>query len=250
MSTRLVEIILCSSCYWYNFPVPNGTPVPETLCMCKKLIPFFITILLAMDTNSQIPAFLSSFRAHKQIPVVIEKNVLTALSFFPELINTPIRFHLKKSIRNSVMQAQPVPTTLLRKRQKRQYRINISEQFKLLHTRMPITDIPDTVMIGWIGHELGHILDYESKSNYGMMAFGYRYYFHPSFVKEAERAADTLAVTRGMGRYIIATKRFILDHAELPQTYKDKISRLYLSPDIILEMVQKLEVKQEQEKLP
>ena len=35
--------------------------------------------------------------------------------------------------------------------------------------------------------------------------------------------ADSLAVERGMGNYIVATKRFILDHAELPQAYKDKI---------------------------
>jgi hypothetical protein len=62
-------------------------------------------------------------------------------------------------------------------------------------------------------------------------------------VKEAERVADTYAVERGLGKYIIATKRFILDHAELPQSYKDKIARLYLSPDVIVEMVKKMEAK-------
>jgi len=46
-----------------------------------------------------------------------------------------------------------------------------------------------------------------------------------------------------LGKYIIATKRFILDHAELPQAYKDKIARLYLSPDVIVEQIKKLEEK-------
>jgi hypothetical protein len=96
-------------------------------------------------------------------------------------------------------------------------------------------------MVGWIGHELGHILDYESMSNAGMVSFGYRYYFSPTYVKHSEMIADSLAVERGMGNYIVATKRFILDHAELPQAYKDKISRLYLSPDVIVEQVKKLE---------
>jgi hypothetical protein len=44
-----------------------------------------------------------------------------------------------------------------------------------------------------------------------------------------------------LGQYLIATKRFILDHAELPQAYKDKIARLYVSPDEITEQVRLLE---------
>jgi len=188
------------------------------------------------DTVQQV-----SFSRNKEIPAVIEGNVLKALSFYPELVNTPISFLFKKNIKTSVMQAQPVFGSVLGKKKNRRYRINISKDFKLIRSQMPIEQIPDEVMIGWIGHELGHILDYEGKSNLQIMAFGYRYYFHSSFVKHAEMVADSLAVERGMGDYIVATKRFILDHAELPQAYKDKIRRLYLSPDVIVEQVKKLE---------
>lgn len=197
----------------------------------------------AMHSNGQNSAELSLFQQNKKIPSVIEKNVLTALSFYPELKNTTISFIFKTSIKTSVMQAQPVFATLLEMRKNRRYRINISKHFKLIHSQMPIEQIPNEVMIGWIGHELGHILDYEGRSNAGMVSFGYRYYFHPSFVKHAEMVADSLAVERGMGDYIVATKRFILDHAGLPQSYKDKIRRLYLSPDVIVEQVRKLEEK-------
>jgi hypothetical protein len=108
---------------------------------------------------------------------------------------------------------------------------------------MPITQIPEEVMVGWIAHELGHIMDYEHRSNSEIVLFGLGYVFSPKYVKEAERVADTYAVERGLGKYIIATKRFILDHADIPQDYKDKISRLYLSPDVIVELVKKLEEK-------
>lgn len=104
--------------------------------------------------------------------------------------------------------------------------------------------MPDDIMIGWIGHKLGHILDYENRSNLGMLAFGIGYLCSDKFVKSAEKIADTYAVNRGLGKYILATKRFILDHAELPQRYKEKIARLYLSPDDIVEQVLKLEQKQ------
>jgi hypothetical protein len=197
--------------------------------------------LMNMDGKNS-PA-ISEFGNNKQIPSVIEKNVLKALSFYPELKNTPIHFIFKAKISTSVMQAQPVFTSLLKKRSARRYRINISEHFRLVYSQMPIQEIPDDVMIGWIGHELGHILDYEGISNSGMVRFGYRYYFSPKFVRQAEMVADSLAVEHGMGNYIVTTKRFILDHAELPQAYKDKISRLYLSPDIIVEQVRKLEEK-------
>ncbi len=207
-------------------------------------------IIQNVDTNGQISPELLQFRNNKQIPAAIEKNVLKALSFYPELKNTPINFVFKTNIKSSIMQAQPIFKTLLQKKKNRKYRINISTYFKLIHSQMPILDIPDEVMIGWIGHELGHILDYESKSNTEMISFGYRYYFYPSYVKQAEMVADSLAVERGMGNYIVATKRFILDHAELPQAYKDKIRRLYLSPDVIVEQVKKLEEKKLQQKLP
>ncbi|HLL43890.1 MAG TPA: hypothetical protein VK369_12170 [Segetibacter sp.] len=202
-----------------------------------------------VNADDQNDPELLQFGQNKQVPALIEKNVLKALSFYPELENTTIGFIFKTNIKTSVMQAQPVFMTLLRRRKNRRYRINISEYFKLINTQIPIQQIPDDVMIGWIGHELGHILDYEGKSNAGMVSFGYRYYFHSSFVKHAEMVADSLAVERGMGNYIVATKRFILDHAELPQAYKNKIARLYLSPDVIVEQVRKLEEKKLLQKL-
>ena len=203
-----------------------------------------------VNTNEHIDLELMQFGHNKKIPAEIEKNILKALSFYPELKNATIDFIFKKNIKTSVMQAQPVFLTLLRTRKNRRYRINISRHFKLVHSEMPITEIPELVMIGWIGHELGHILDYEGKSNLEIVSFGYRYLFHPTFVKHAEMVADSLAVERGMGNYIVATKRFILDHAELPQSYKDKIRRLYLSPDVIVEQVKKLEENKKLQQLP
>lgn len=191
---------------------------------------------------------LLQFCKNKQIPSQIEKNVLTALSFYPELKNTCIRFIFKRDIKSSVMQAQPIFKTLLGSKKNRRYRINISTNFKLINAELPILEIPDSVFIGWIGHELGHILDYECKSNTEMVSFGYNYYFHPKFVKHAEMVADSLAVERGMGDYIVATKRFILNHAQLPEVYKDKIRRLYLSPDVIMEQVRMLECKKQEAK--
>jgi hypothetical protein len=184
---------------------------------------------------------LAEFGHNKTIPAIIQKNVLTALSFYPELRDTVIYFVFRQRIKSSVMQAQPVFGTILKSRSKRAYRINISALFRLTHTAVPIHQLPDEIMIGWIGHELGHIMDYEHRSNLGLVRFGLGYVTSAAYVKKAEQRADGYAVQRGLGQYLIATKRFILDHAELPQAYKDKIARLYVSPDEITEQVRLLE---------
>ena len=190
---------------------------------------------------NEIDVKLAVFGANKTIPPVIGRNVLIALSFYPELVNTHIRFVFKRKLRSSVMQAQPVFKTLLTSKTNRAYQINISALFRLTHTAVPIHQLPDSIMIGWIGHELGHIMDYETRSTLGMIEFGLGYVLSADYVKRVERIADNFAVGHGLGPYLVETKQFILNHAELPQAYKDKIARLYVSPEEIVEQVRVLE---------
>lgn len=190
---------------------------------------------------ADIDSDLTAFGRNKIIPPVIQRNVLIALSCYPELMKTRIRFVFKQNLKSSVMQAQPVFNSLLAGKASREYRINISALFRLTHTAIPIHQLPDQIMIGWIGHELGHIMDYESRSTMGMIGFGLGYVFSADYVKRAERIADDFAVRRGLGPYLIETKQFILNHAELPQAYKDKIARLYVSPEEIVNQVRMLE---------
>lgn len=184
---------------------------------------------------------LLAFAHHKKIPKIIEESVLIALSHYPELKDTRIDFVFKKDIKKSVMQAQPQFKTLLRSKKKRAYQINISSMFKLTHLATPIHQLPQNIMIGWIGHELGHIMDYKSRSLFSIMRFGTGYFFSERYIQKAERIADTYAVNHGLGFYIIETKRFILDQTDLPEKYKSKIAKLYLSPGDIVEQVRKIE---------
>ncbi|MCE7068939.1 hypothetical protein LZG74_01415 [Dyadobacter sp. CY327] len=179
---------------------------------------------------------------NKTIPKVIENEVLKALSFYPELRETQIDFVFKRNIKRSVMQAQPKIGTMFGT--KRGYNINISALFRLTTSAIPIHQIPPDIMVGWIGHELGHVMDYENRDVIGMMRFGIGYLFSTKYIQQAERVADTYAVNHGLGSYIVKTKHFILNHASLSEKYKSKIARLYLSPDDIMEQVRKLEAAQ------
>lgn len=82
--------------------------------------------------------------------------------------------------------------------------------------------MPEDVLIGWIGHELGHLMDYLHCSWWSMILFGIGYLTSKSFIISAERAADTYAVNHGLGDYILATKDFILHQAGMPECYIKK----------------------------
>lgn len=135
------------------------------------------------------------------------------------------------------MLAQPIVSTLFRNRKRRGYRIIMSRKFKLEGEKvLGIHDLPKDVLIGWLAHELGHIVDYGTRSSFQMVMFGIKYLLFGWFVKKAERSADVCAIEAGFGDYIALTKEYIVTHADLSETYKDKIKRLYLGPEEIMKI--------------
>lgn len=174
---------------------------------------------------------LVAYGKHKTIPQELEEVILTALSFYPELASTRIEFIYHEDIRKSVMQAQPKVLSLLRGKRKRVYKVKISRYLKLNHDQLDITTLPFEVLVGWIGHELGHIMDYKDRSGLAMVGFGAKYWLSVKFLKGAERRADLFALEHGLGDRIMSTKNFVLNHEHIPVLYKKRLKRLYMSPE-------------------
>lgn len=202
----------------------------------KRFLAFLIisgTLFFVVNVMKQ----QSIFKA----PKTISEEVRIALSYYPDLKDIPIEFKFKEHIKKSTMQAQPKFSSFFKSRKKRSYVVLISKHIKISNKEFRTKDIPRAVMIGWLGHELGHIVDYQSRDNLNLVGFGLQYLFSVDYIKHAERTADSVAVDRGMGEYIIATKRFILDHAEISETYKSRMRKFYLSPEEIMQMVDKVD---------
>lgn len=182
--------------------------------------------------------YLMPLHAQQQIPESIKEEAKIALSHYPELKETSIEFKFKKKIKKSTMQAQPVFGSIFKTRGKRKYKILISERIKITDTIYYTKDMPSEIMIGWLGHELGHIMDFKDRSGINLVGFGLGYVFSKNYIKKAERRADSYAISHGMEKYILATKEFILTKAGLTQKYIDRIKELYLSPEEIMQMVE------------
>lgn len=182
-----------------------------------------------------------TYHTNKIIPDKISKEAKIALSYYPELEKVPIEFRFKDDIKKSFMQAQPKFSNLFRGKNDRSYYIFVSSKVNIEGRDFSVDEIPPDVLIGWFGHELGHIVDYRDRSAFGLMVFGMRYVTSKNYIMEAERVADTYAVEHGMGDYILKTKNFILNHTDLSESYKNRIKRLYLSPEEIVVLVNKME---------
>ena len=177
--------------------------------------------------------------AQNIVPDSIKNEVETAMKFYPELSDSIIEIRFKKNIKKSTMQARPTFGSFFKKKYNRSYVILISETFKISDKEFSTRDIPTDIMIGWIGHELGHIMDYQNRSKANLIWFGVKYLFSDKHIVEAERAADSFAVSHGMADYILKTKNFILNHANISESYKNRIKKYYLSPEEIMEIVAK-----------
>ncbi|SHJ54470.1 hypothetical protein SAMN04488007_0671 [Maribacter aquivivus] len=195
----------------------------------KRKLNYLILILLSYTMVAS---------AQHTIPNEITEEAKIALSHYPELANTRIEFKFKKEIKKSTMQAQPSFWSVFKSKKNRSYNILISERIKIADSVYYTKDIPSEIMIGWLGHELGHVMDYQQRSGFNLIGFGFKYVTSENYIREAERRADSFAVTHGMETYILATKEFILKKAGLTQEYVDRIKNLYLSPEEIMLLVE------------
>jgi len=186
---------------------------------------------------------VQKINAQHIIPESINKEARAALLYYPNLKNTHIEFRFKENIRKSTMLAQPVFWSLFKSRKKRKYLVLLSENIQISGKEFKTTDIDSEILIGWLGHELGHITDYKHRSSLNLIWFGVKYSLSSSYIKEAERAADSYAVAAGMEDYILKTKYFILNNAEIEESYKDRIKKYYLSPDEIMSIVEEREAE-------
>lgn len=146
----------------------------------------------------------------------------------------------KLRVSNTTMRAQPILNFQFWDRKKRHYRIDICDHTTLEHAT-PLRKLPQEVLIGWFAHELGHIVDYQNRTPLGMLRFGLGYLLMSTYRIGAERQADIYAIEHGFFDYLLATKKYILEQSSLPNHYKKRIEKYYMSPDEIALLLEKRE---------
>lgn len=134
----------------------------------------------------------------------------------------------QKPIKSSTMQAQPVLSWKSILSGIYRYQIKLAV-FVRDSQEVRVKDLPQDVLIGWFAHELGHVVDYAPYSSLQMVGYGLRYLVSSRFKRQAEHAADHIAIQNGFKNEILKTKRFILENDLLTENYKAKIRKYYMS---------------------
>ena len=153
-----------------------------------------------------------------------------ALSHYPELTNSKIKIR-KKSIK-STMQAQPLWYFPLRNRANRTYTIIVNNDAN--RTGMLYSDLDFNAQVGWMGHELAHILDYSKKTNKALTSFVFSYLFDKNELKRTERKADKTAIKHGLGGPLLEGVRFLHRSKKVHKKYKESKKGNYMSAEEII----------------
>ncbi len=140
-----------------------------------------------------------SFMTRKSYPQEIEQQVLTALSYYPELKDTPIIFRFKE--RNTPLTSRPRFFHVFKGKRKRGYVITISTKTKDTFAPILFQNLPYNAQIGVLAHEIGHIVAYKEKSSVQVLGLAFKL-LNAKFVDAFEYDTDLTAIEHGMGHQL------------------------------------------------
>lgn len=166
----------------------------------------------------------------------VEVPLLAALNHFPELENVNIIFRYK-NIRTTMV-SRPTLGSLFRKN--RTFVIYI-DNYVSKNNGVTFQDIPHEARVGLIGHELCHIVDYQSKTNFQILLMGLKYAFSKNHYA-VESHVDKLTIQKGLGNELYVWTDFILSNPEVTTKYKEFKKLNYLALEEILAEIEKLKV--------
>ncbi|MDB4516340.1 hypothetical protein N9089_01930 [Crocinitomicaceae bacterium] len=190
-------------------------------------------VIDSLSQSQYLDSLRKEFGFMKIIPEGYELAFLTALSHYPELDSSQIRF--KEARIKTTLNARPtIGSLLFRKREKRKYIIRINSQKK--DSLILLSDAPFNSQIGLFGHELGHFADYHKRSFFGVLKRLISY----STLKgksKFEKEIDTITIERGLGWQLYAWSYYVLFDSDGSKAYKEYKRSVYLTPKEIKQKI-------------
>ena len=168
----------------------------------------------------------NEFGTNKTIPVEIELECLAALSYYPELKNVKIIFQFGSPM--STMVSRPKLRSILRSGYEREYVITIRKP-GTSKNGLEWNELSFNSVIGWIAHELGHIVHYSHKTSGGVLFTGIKYAF-PGYRRRMERFTDNLVIQHDLGYALLEGTDYTINYSNAKPHYKKYMEKYYLSP--------------------
>jgi hypothetical protein len=144
-------------------------------------------------------------------------DVRLTLSYYPELQGANIKVYYS-SIKQT-MNSRPCFRNLFVKRANRTYRIIINNNTRK-EKGLPIAELSEDVRIGFIAHEVAHMLTYDQMNNLQTLKFAIRYVFSKKFVYNVERYTDNVVIEHHLARQLYAGTAYCRSCTDLTPEYR------------------------------
>jgi hypothetical protein len=152
------------------------------------------------SVNSNYSLLEKTYGENKEIPVEYQKQIIYALSYFPELIHTKIEFKVEKST-SGIISTRPVISSLMKKSSRRTYLVIINDSTG--GGSMPAFSGCDiNGQVGILGHELCHILFFNNQTGLGLLGLGVAH-VSSSYIDHFENKTDSMDIEKGLGYQLI-----------------------------------------------
>lgn len=170
------------------------------------------------------------------VPEEFREQAYIALSYYPELKGKKIKFKYKNQ--KTTMACMPRLDFLFRKRENRTYVISIDKKLKN-NEGILLGDVPFDAQVGVIGHEIGHVVDYEGKSILGIISTGFRYLFS-SYRRKLENHIDEITIGRGLGNQLAEYADYVFHRSQASPKYLNYKRKFYYQPEEIQSLMAKM----------
>jgi len=152
------------------------------------------------------PANYEQFENGKSLPESIKPQVLTALSFYPELKDVRIVFRFRET--KTPLTSRPQLWSVLKKKKNRTYVITISTSSKETLSLILFHNLPYNAQIGVIGHELGHVVHYNQLSSMQIIGLGFKL-LGSDATDAFEYNTDLTTINHGLGYQLLAWSTYV-----------------------------------------
>jgi hypothetical protein len=193
-----IKRLIRRSCYSFLCCI-----IVPALCFCQAPVRSFTP---GMYSTNEFEILKEAVGKNKKIPAEYEKQILIALSYFPELVNVQIDFRFKHT--NTSFSTRPTFFSVFKRSSRRKYIITISDSSQPILVPLQLRNLNFNAQIGVLGHELSHAADFTNKNSFGLLrvAFGN---LSNKFLDKFEFKTDSLCIAHGLGYQLLAWSTLI-----------------------------------------
>lgn len=147
-----------------------------------------------------------TYGRNKQLIPQFALQTLIALSYFPELKDTYIKFVYQPA--HATLTTKPMFPSLLLKGSERHFIIIVSDSTMWKLEPVLLTKMDFNAQIGIIGHELSHCADFSARSELSLIGSGIKH-ISSRYIDRFEYRTDSICIAHGLGYQLLSWSVFI-----------------------------------------